>query len=216
MNTNPLLDFRTQIDQIDTQILELLTQRIEVVKKVGAYKKTQNLPALDQSRWQAVLDKLELKCQEFNLDFELVKDLWNRIHEFTVELETADNNLIKPMIKLGPIVIGVKNIEKAKIFYENVFELKIESQSENYLSCYLGQTHIEIEEDSPNRFPNWEKHNIETYKNSQFIVENMGDFLKKVVENDGKIISQATNRPWGGITAEIADLDGNIFLISQE
>jgi len=84
---NPLPQYRTEIDQIDNQILELLAKRIEVVKKVGHYKKTQNIPALDQSRWQAVLDKLELKCQEFNLDFELVKDLWNRIHTYTIRVE---------------------------------------------------------------------------------------------------------------------------------
>ena len=84
---NPLPEYRTEIDQIDNQILELLAQRIEVVKIIGQYKKTQNLPALDQNRWQAVLDKLELKCQEFNLDFELVKDLWNRIHTYTISLE---------------------------------------------------------------------------------------------------------------------------------
>ena len=92
-NANPLPKYRSQIDQIDSQILELLADRIEVVKKVGEYKKTQNLPALDQSRWQAVLDKLELKCQEFNLDFELVKDLWNRIHVYAVELESENFKL---------------------------------------------------------------------------------------------------------------------------
>lgn len=86
-NINPLPEYRTEIDQIDNQILELLAQRIEVVKKVGQYKKTQNLPALDQSRWQAVLSKLELKSQEFNLDFNLVKDLWNRIHTYTISIE---------------------------------------------------------------------------------------------------------------------------------
>ena len=87
MNANPLPQYRTEIDQIDNQILELLAKRIEVVKKVGQYKKNQNIPALDQNRWQVVLDKLELKCQEFNLDFELVKDLWNRIHTYTISLE---------------------------------------------------------------------------------------------------------------------------------
>ena len=121
-----------------------------------------------------------------------------------------------PSIKLGPIIIGVKNIEKAKIFYENVFELEIDIQSRDYLSCYLGDTHIEIEEDSQNRFPDWAKHNIGTYKNSQFIVENIDEFVAKVVQFGGKVISLPRAQPWGGINAEIEDIDGNIFLISQE
>lgn len=121
-----------------------------------------------------------------------------------------------PSIKQGPIIIGVKDIEKAKIFYLNVFELEIDIQSHNYLSCYLGDIHIEIEEDSENRFPNWAKNNIGTYKNSQFIVEDIEVFVTKVVQFGGKVISIPRTQPWGGINAEIADLDGNIFVISQE
>ena len=104
-NANPLPHYRSQIDQIDSRILELLADRIEVVKKVGEYKKTENLPALDQSRWQAVLDKLELKCQEFNLDFELVKDLWNRIHTYAVEWESDNNQLIQNFQKVCAVLV---------------------------------------------------------------------------------------------------------------
>ncbi|GAB4148782.1 MAG: hypothetical protein OHK0017_11870 [Patescibacteria group bacterium] len=121
-----------------------------------------------------------------------------------------------PSVKLGPIIIGVKSIEKAKIFYLNVFELTIEGESANYLSCHLGDNHIEIEEDSPNRFPDWPRHNIGTYKNSQFIVENMDNFLSNVVKFGGRIINGPVERPWGGLNAEISNPDDNIFLISQE
>jgi len=82
-----LASYRAQIDACDTAILQLLQQRIQVVKLVGEYKKTQNTPALDPKRWQIVLDNLEIQCRELDLDFELVQDLWNRIHTFTVALE---------------------------------------------------------------------------------------------------------------------------------
>ena len=118
-------------------------------------------------------------------------------------------------VKLGPIIIGVKSIEAAKLFYVNVFGIEVESQSENYLSAYLGTTHIELEEDSPNRFPLWAEHNIGTYKNSEFIVSNMQSFLVLVEEYGGRVINAPITRPWGGLTTEIADPDGNIFLISQ-
>ncbi len=118
--------------------------------------------------------------------------------------------------KLGPIIIGVTSIEKVKEFYVKVFEIEIAEQKENYLSAYLNETHIEIEEDCENRFPNWKEHNVGTYKNSEFIVPDMQAFVRKVVEHGGTIISQPTERPWGATTAEIADPEGNIFLISQE
>jgi predicted enzyme related to lactoylglutathione lyase len=118
--------------------------------------------------------------------------------------------------KLGPIVIGVKDIEKAKEFYVNVFEIEVDERSENYLSSHLGNAHIELEEDSKNRFPDWKKNNVGTYKNSEFIVPDMTAFLKKVTQYGGKVVSTPVKRPWGSISAEIADPDGNIFLISQE
>lgn len=118
--------------------------------------------------------------------------------------------------RLGPVVIGVKDIEKAKTFYINVFGIEVESQSENYLSAYLGTAHIELEEDSANRFPQWAEHNVGTYKNSEFLVSSMNDFLALVTENGGMIVNDPVARPWGGLAAEIADPDGNIFLISEE
>ena len=100
-------------------------------------------------------------------------------------------------IRLGPIIIGVKNIEMVKSFYVNVFEIEIKEESDHYLSAYLGDTHIEIEEDSENRFPNWAKHNVGTYKCSEFFVDDISIFLEKVRANGGKIINDPIQRPWG-------------------
>jgi lactoylglutathione lyase len=119
--------------------------------------------------------------------------------------------------KLGPIIIGTSNIEKAKDFYVKVFGIKIENESPNYVSARgVDGTHIELEEDSENRFPNWEKHNIGTYKNSEFSVDEISSFLDSVEQNGGKIISEPKERPWGGYGAEISDPEGNMFLISQK
>jgi predicted enzyme related to lactoylglutathione lyase len=119
------------------------------------------------------------------------------------------------MPTLGPIIIGVKNIDLALDFYINVFEIKVDSRSENYLSAYLSDTHIELEEDSPNRFPNWAKNNIGTYKNSEFIVEDINTFIAKVSKYGGRVVSKPKDTPWGSKITEIADIDGNIFLISS-
>lgn len=129
-------------------------------------------------------------------------------------MKTKDSKLETP--RLGPIIIGVNDIERAKIFYIAVFNIVVENQSNHYLSAYLNDTHIELEEDSEHRFPHWKKRNVGTYKCSEFIVPDMKLFLQKVQENGGKVLSEPVSRPWGGTNAEIADPDGNIFLISQE
>lgn len=118
--------------------------------------------------------------------------------------------------KLGPIIIGTSSIEKAKKFYVPVFGITIEHEDAHYVSARGADgTHIELEENSEHRFSHWVEHNIGTYKNSEFQVSDIHAFVEKVVQHGGKIITQPTARPWGGFGAEIADLDGNIFLISQ-
>jgi predicted enzyme related to lactoylglutathione lyase len=119
--------------------------------------------------------------------------------------------------KLGPIIIGTSNIEKAKKFYSAVFGITIESEDTNYVSARgVDGTHLELEEDSENRFPRWAERNIGTYKNSEFSVPDINSFLDSVVQNGGKIMSNPVARPWGDMAAEFADPDGNIFLISQK
>ncbi len=117
---------------------------------------------------------------------------------------------------LGPIIIGTSNIQKAKKFYIAVFGITIEKEDANYVSAKgVDGTHIELEEDSENRFPKWAERNIGTYKNSEFQVSDINSFLQKVVENGGAIVSKPVLRPWGNMVAEFSDPDGNIFLISQ-
>lgn len=85
--SNDITEYRIKIDEIDTQILELLTQRIEIVKQVGEYKKIHKLPPLDPIRWEEILLRLKSRCEELDINYQLIADLWNRIHEYTVELE---------------------------------------------------------------------------------------------------------------------------------
>lgn len=118
---------------------------------------------------------------------------------------------------LGPIIIGTADLQKAKNFYTSVFGIRIETEDAHYVSARgIDGTHIELEEDSENRFPHWVERNIGTFKNSQFTVSDINAFLDTVTRNGGKIVSEPIIRPWGNTTAEFADIDGNIFLISQK
>jgi predicted enzyme related to lactoylglutathione lyase len=118
---------------------------------------------------------------------------------------------------LGPIIIGTKSIPEAKKFYLAVFGITIKDESPHYLSAKLVDgTHIEIEEDSENRFPNWAQNNIGTYKNSEFFVADIKAFLQTVVDNGGSVVTAPVARPWGGFGAEFKDPEGNMFLVSEK
>lgn len=78
-----LLTLRGRIDAIDTQIVELFRQRMDVTEQVGKYKLERGLPVLDRSREAQVLSrKAELAGAELKDDvtalFETVMSLSRR------------------------------------------------------------------------------------------------------------------------------------------
>ena len=52
-----LNELRKQIDKVDKQMAELFEERMNLVKKVGQYKKEHNLPILDKERENLVKEK---------------------------------------------------------------------------------------------------------------------------------------------------------------
>ena len=51
--------WRAEIDKCDQQIIELLARRFELVKKIGKYKATYNLPVMDEERETELLSDRE-------------------------------------------------------------------------------------------------------------------------------------------------------------
>lgn len=82
-----LQKYRMQIDAIDVQIIELLAQRFEVVKKVWEYKKKNNLPPLQPERWREVLHARKEKGAELWIQGECIENIWNEIHKEALKIE---------------------------------------------------------------------------------------------------------------------------------
>ena len=74
-----LEDLRKQIDEIDDLIVSLLAKRMETVKKVGQLKKNNNIPVLDESRWQKVIKSKK----------GFVKKIWKVIHDEALVVEKS-------------------------------------------------------------------------------------------------------------------------------
>lgn len=58
MENKDLSDYRKDIDSIDDQIIQLLDKRFNVVKKIGDYKKINNIPVLNSSREDEILENI--------------------------------------------------------------------------------------------------------------------------------------------------------------
>ena len=71
--------FRSEIDLIDTKIINLMNQRLDLVKKIGELKKEYNTPIIDIDR-EFVLKKLHNKiAKENKLDYLFIKNIFDLI-----------------------------------------------------------------------------------------------------------------------------------------
>lgn len=78
-----LKQLRDGIDNIDHQLMELLDKRFELVKQVGAYKKENKLPIVDNDRQKFILEK----ANNFN-NSSPIKKIYQQI--FTTSCEVED------------------------------------------------------------------------------------------------------------------------------
>ncbi len=59
-------EYRKRINEIDAEMVKLYVERMETVKKIGEYKKAENLPVRDPVRERQLLDKLsEMAGEEY-------------------------------------------------------------------------------------------------------------------------------------------------------
>ena len=57
-------DIRNDIDMVDSQLIALLEQRMDLVSQVATYKKMTGVRVLDNSREIAILDKVSNRVKE--------------------------------------------------------------------------------------------------------------------------------------------------------
>ncbi len=76
---------RAKIDVIDETILSALSSRMDISRQIGRYKKDNNVSILQTSRWDVVLSKVIEKGREYGLSEDFVKEIFNTIHEESVE-----------------------------------------------------------------------------------------------------------------------------------
>ena len=79
---------RSRIDAIDSELLEMLSSRVEIVKEIGKYKKENNVTALQINRWSQLMENRINVGNSLNLDETFVKILFQLIHEDSVRMQT--------------------------------------------------------------------------------------------------------------------------------
>lgn len=79
---------RSRIDSLDTELIELLAARNEIVKQIAMYKKNNNVMALQIDRWTKMMNNRVATASKMELDPVFIKILFQLIHEDSVRMQT--------------------------------------------------------------------------------------------------------------------------------
>ena len=85
---NQLELLRSRIDSLDTELLETLSARMEIVRQIGMYKKDNNVTALQIGRFAELMEKRMKLGESLNLDRNFVLQMFQHIHEDSVRMQT--------------------------------------------------------------------------------------------------------------------------------
>jgi chorismate mutase len=85
---NELEGIRDQIDETDKELLEVLSRRLELVKKVGQYKKDRNVAIFQLERWNKIIENRPLWGEKMNLHADFVKSIYQDIHDESIRIQT--------------------------------------------------------------------------------------------------------------------------------
>ena len=79
-----LRDFRVKIDTLDNRMLELLAERMDVAKEIGAYKMRHSMAVVQRERFNELLLAAENKAAAMGLSKTFIHQIFSAIHEESV------------------------------------------------------------------------------------------------------------------------------------
>ena len=81
---NELENLRIKIDNADSQILDIIGNRMKVSEEIGKIKKNQNVAILQSARWNGILEKMILDGKEKGLSEDFILKIFKAIHQESI------------------------------------------------------------------------------------------------------------------------------------
>jgi chorismate mutase len=75
-----LVSLREQINQLDDELMQLLSQRMKVADKIGEYKKQNNVTILQTNRWNEILERAVSKGAQLGLSKDFITKYFDAVH----------------------------------------------------------------------------------------------------------------------------------------
>ncbi|MFD2920086.1 chorismate mutase [Terrimonas rubra] len=71
---------RQQINHLDDELMQILSQRMKIADKIGAYKKENNITILQTNRWNEILERVADNGEKLGLSREFITKYFDAVH----------------------------------------------------------------------------------------------------------------------------------------
>jgi len=86
--SSKLDELRNQIDKIDDFVFQKMAERMQVVEKIGNYKKENAITILQVNRWDEILNKRTAYARALNLNTDFAEKLLELMHAESIRKQT--------------------------------------------------------------------------------------------------------------------------------
>jgi chorismate mutase len=85
---NRLAQLRRIIDSIDEEMVQILAKRMQVVEKIGEYKKENNVTIFQLERWNEIMQTRTSLGENLQLNAEFIQRILQEIHKESIQIQT--------------------------------------------------------------------------------------------------------------------------------
>ena len=79
---------RNQINHLDDELMQILSQRMRVAEKIAEYKKENNITILQTSRWNEILNRACQRAEKLGLSREFITKYFDAVHMESISHQT--------------------------------------------------------------------------------------------------------------------------------
>ena len=78
---------RNNIDSIDEELISILAKRMDIVRKIGEYKKANNTSVFQKSRWSEIVEQRVQLGQSLDLSPDFIQRVLKAIHDESINIQ---------------------------------------------------------------------------------------------------------------------------------
>lgn len=87
-----LEEYRTEIDKLDAEMINILARRLDIIDLIGQYKKENNITILQLKRWSNILQERLENGKNLGMDTEFLTKVLELVHKESIARQTRIYN----------------------------------------------------------------------------------------------------------------------------